>query len=340
MLRILELADRCWSPAFRRFVQPVKPPEGGTPTSQFWLLHSFTLRCILAGSLLYALNSFAFAELRVATYNLDNYLSKDRVVSGRWRPDYPKPESEKAMIRRIIMEVQPDVLALQEIGSPGHLEELHADLARDGLDYTYAVHLSGPDEVRHIALLSKIPSVEVVKHTDLDFKYYDERERVKRGMLEVSFKDEDEGEALFKLFVVHLKSKYTSNKEDPNSELRRTREAEACRDRIIERTFDLGMNRFLVTGDFNDHPSSAPLRRFYRRGDLHLGSLVPAVDGHGLVWTYFYEKHAQYSLVDGFVASPEMLPLIKNGRGHIAGGLESLIGSDHRMVYLDLALVK
>lgn len=289
---------------------------------------------IFMGLALCLLLSTAFADLRIATYNLDNYLVMDRLVSGHWRIEYPKPENEKEIIRQIIRESDPDVLALQEMGSLDFLEELRADLARDGLHYSYAVHLRGSDKERHIALLSKVSLLEVIKHTNLDFKYLDRREQVKRGMLEVSF--ETQSGELFKLFIVHLKSKYTEDKDDPDSQMRRTREAQACRDRIIERTYNLGVNRFLVAGDFNDHPNSATLRRFYRRGDFRLGKLVPASDRNGQVWTYYYKKKAQYSLVDGFVASPEMFPLIKGERGDVIDTPSALTGSDHRMVYLDV----
>jgi len=274
------------------------------------------------------------ADLRIATYNLDNYLIMDRYLEEQWRPEYPKPEKEKAVIRKIIRQTKPDILALQEMGTAEFLEELRADLAQEGLDYAYALHLGGPDPERHLALLAKLAPVEVIRHTDLDFKYFDERKRVKRGMLEVGF--ERDGGDHFKFFVVHLKSKHTNDKRDPDSSLRRTREAEACRNRIIERTFDIGADRFLVAGDFNDHPVSAPFRRFYSRGDLEIGRLVPAADSCGEVWTYFYEKQAQYSLVDGFVASPKMLPMIEGGRGQIVDAPGALDGSDHRMVYLDL----
>ncbi len=277
----------------------------------------------------------AFAEWRIATYNLDNYLVMDRYLEEEgWRPDYPKPEAEKRVIRRAILATEPDILALQELGTKPFLEELRVDLAQEGLQYKHAVHLAGPDPERHLALLSKVEPLEVVKHTDLDFKYFNRREQVKRGMLEVSF--DLGGGALFKLFVVHLKSKYTVDKKDPESQLRRTREAEACRNRIIERTFELGVDRFLVAGDFNDHRASAPMRRFYRRGDLEIGNLVSAHDRRGEVWTYFYEKHAQYSLVDGFIASAPMLSSIQDGEGHIVDSPGVLKGSDHRMVYLDM----
>ncbi|MFO8026064.1 MAG: endonuclease/exonuclease/phosphatase family protein [Opitutales bacterium] len=292
------------------------------------------IRCFIF--LLIAQCLFTFigqAELRVATYNLGNYLIMDRYFEDQWRPDYPKPEREKAIVRQVIRQAKPDILALQELGPVEFLEELRADLKDEGLEYPYLVHLEGPDPVRHLALLSKVPPAGVVEHTDLDFKYFDGREGVKRGMLEAGFERSD-GE-VFKLFIVHLKSKYSENEEDPESQLRRTREAEACRDRIIERTFDLGVDRFLVAGDFNDHPDSGTMRRFDHRGDLNIGKLVPAADSRGEVWTYFYEKRGQYSLVDGFVASAGMFPVIKDGRGHIVDLPGALDGSDHRMVYLD-----
>lgn len=278
--------------------------------------------------------SYALAELRIATYNVENYLIMDRRVGERWQPGYPKPEREKAIIRQIITDAAPDILALQEMGPPEFLAELRRDLADAGLDYPHMAHLSGPDPDRHLAVLAKVAPAEVVRHTDLDFKYFDQRERVKRGMLELTF--EDTARQNFKLFVVHLKSKFTVNPEDPDSQLRRTREAEACRNRIIERTFERGVQHFLVAGDFNDHPDSGPLRRFLQRGDLEIGTRVPAADSRGEVWTYFYAKRGQYSLVDGFIASAAMLPLIRDGRGQIVDVPGALEGSDHRMVYVDL----
>jgi len=273
-------------------------------------------------------------ELRVATYNLNNYLVMDRHVGARWRPSYPKPEGEKAIVRQIIEEVSPDILVLQEMGSIDFLEELRADLAREGLHYNYAVHMNAADIDRHLAVLSKVAPKDVVKHTDLDFKYFEEREIVKRGMLEMSF-DLSDGQK-FQLFVVHLKSRYTDNKEDFESEMRRAREAEACRDRILERTHEQGAEHYMIVGDFNDHPSSSPLRRFYRRGDLEIGALVPAADSRGEVWTYFYEKEATYAAVDGFIASSAMASHVKTGRAHIVDSAGALSGSDHRMIYLDL----
>ena len=273
-------------------------------------------------------------ELRIATYNLNNYLVTDRYVDGRWRPSYPKPEREKAIVRQIIKEVSPDVLVLQEMGSMDFLHELRADMGREDIHYDYFEHMEGEDQNRYLAVLSKRPPKAVFKHKDLNFKYFEGREVVKRGMLEMTF--ELTCGTNLQLFALHLKSRYTDKKEDLQSNLRRLREAEACRNRIIERTHYLGADKYLIVGDFNDHPSSATMRRFYRRGNLEIGALVPAADSRGELWTYFYEKESRYESVDGFVASPAFMAMIKSRCAKIVDSLGALTGSDHRMVYFDL----
>lgn len=294
-----------------------------------------TLRyCFLGAIHLVFWGVLSGAELRIATYNVKNYLVMDRLVGSLWRPAYPKPESEKMVVREIIKQASPDILVLQEMGSIDFLEELRSDLNRDGVHYDYAVHMKGADPGRHVAVLSKRAPHGVVKHGGLDFKYFEGREVVKRGLLELAFELDDGQE--FKLFAVHLKSRYTEVEEDEGSSLRRVREAEACRDQIIKRTQELGVDHYLIVGDFNDHPASAPLRRFYRRGDFVIGELVPAADSRGEVWTYYYEKEARYEAVDGFIASPAIQSRISAGRAQIVDRAGALSGSDHRMVYLDL----
>jgi predicted extracellular nuclease len=140
----------------------------------------------------------------------------------------------------------------------------------------------------------------------------------------------------FQLFALHLKSRYTDMKEDPQSSLRRVREAEVCRNRIVERTLDQGRDNYLIVGDFNDHPSSSTMRRFYRRGKLEIGAFVTAADSRGELWTYFYERESRYESVDGFVVSSALMPKVKAGRAQIVDNPEALTGSDHRMIYLDL----
>lgn len=278
----------------------------------------------------------AAETVRVATFNLQNYLIMDRVADGQWRPAYPKPESEKAALRKVLHEVSPDVLLVQEIGDTRFLEELRLDLEGEGLRYGHALIIEAADTVRRVGILSRIEPLEVRRHSDLDFKYFEERPLVKRGLLEVRFPLLD-GRS-FTVFALHLKSRWTDDPRDPQSAQRRSREAQACRDRIIERMGDPEEALYLVGGDFNDHPASSAIRRFLRKGDRRLGTLLPIADSRGHVWTHFYAKQATYTQVDGFVVSPALLPLVREGRGHIADLAEGAAGSDHRLVYVDLGL--
>ena len=300
------------------------------------------LSCLWICLFLLPFHFVAGESIRVATYNLNNYLLTDRHVDGVWRPNYPKPESEKRAIRQVIRHADPDVLAIQEVGSASFLEELRRDLAMEGLDYPYAFHLeTEEDSNRQIALLSKLEPQEIEKHTDLEFNYQPDTEKkgrsrlVKRGMLEAVF-NQPNGVA-FKLFLVHLKSRYTTDKADPESRKFREKEAKACRNRIIERTFDLKQNAFLILGDFNDDRDSDSLQRFYKRGDLEIASLLPAVDSRDHLWTYYYKKSATYSLFDMILFSEGIAGRIQSRKGRIVDGPDSLVeGSDHRMVFVDI----
>ena len=287
--------------------------------------------------IIFSLNECLFGNgtVRLATYNLRNYLSMDRHIEGLWRQDYPKPEHEKQIVRAIIKEVSADIIALQELGDISYLEELRSDLKLDGLDYPYLVHMKGEDNLRHIGILSKIKPFEVHKHTDLNFKYFKDRLFVRRGLLEVVF-DQPFSVDKFRLFVVHLKSQLSSTKLDPRSELRRVREAEACRDRILERMSKSKEGAFIIAGDFNDHPGSSCFRRFESKGNTRISELLYSSDSRGELWTYFYKREAIYSTVDGFFISTILDALADVGDGHIVDSYSPMQGSDHRAVYVDI----
>lgn len=273
-------------------------------------------------------------EVRVATLNLQNYLVQDRWVEGRWMRDYPKPESEKRALRRAIMEMNADVIALQEMGPAPFLSELQQDLKADGLDYPHAIHFRAEDENRHLAVLSKIPPAEVFRHREMDFPYFGQRLRMKRGLLEVVF---GEGEASWSLFVVHLKSRWTDDDRDPSSVERRTKEARAARNRILER-YPEAKGKYLIVGDFNDHRESGALRRFLQRGDLRISEMVEAYDSRGEKWTFYYDDWDRYDRVDFILASPGMVQDVKGGRGVILDALYVREGTDHRPLFVDLVL--
>jgi len=273
--------------------------------------------------------------VRVATFNVYNYLQMDRRVEGRFRPNYPKPESEKAAIRAVIRAIQPDVLALQELGPAPYLEELRRDLIEEGYVLPYGEVLEAADPERHVAVLSRLPFARVTPHREVDFKYFGERELVKSGLLEVTFAS-PAGE--WTLFVVHLKSRYTDRPDDPMSADRRVLEARAVRDEIVARFPNPAEARFVIAGDLNDTTASKPLQAMRRRGKLTISELVPARDSRGETWTHRYHPEDVYSRVDFLLVSPGLWPRVVGQTGHVHDGEGALLGSDHRLVYLELDL--
>ncbi|MBL4575699.1 MAG: endonuclease/exonuclease/phosphatase family protein, partial [Opitutaceae bacterium] len=203
--------------------------------------------------------------------------------------------------------------------------------ASEGLVYPFAYVLESADKVRHLALLSKIP-FKRVESGDLQFKYMGKRESVKRGVLEVIFGEDGK---TWSLFVVHLKSRYTDLKEDPESEIRRTGEARAVRNYILKRYENPQLDRFMIVGDFNDTRSSRTMKSFLKRGKTEISEAVRCLNAYGQGWTYFYEKEDVYSRVDFLLVSPGMSSQIK-APGIIFNEPEAQKGSDHRLVMVTL----
>lgn len=274
------------------------------------------------------------SKVRIGSWNVYNYLAMDRHYDAAYRRDYPKPEAEKTAMRQILLEVRPDILVLQEIGGAAYLRELQADLKREGLDYPYSAFPAEASGERSVAVLSRYPWVRT-EQAELHVTYFGKRQPVLRGLREVVY--QTPSGTHWSLYTLHLKSRYTTRKDDPESRTLRTAEATAIRNHIARTYAPEAGYRYLIAGDFNDLQDSAPLRRFLTRGKATLARIVPCYDSRGEVWTYFYAKQATYQLVDYILASPAMWP--HAGQGHIADQLpQSRIASDHRLVYVDLDL--
>jgi len=274
------------------------------------------------------------ASVRIATYNVRNYLTMDRLVEGRWRPEYPKPESEKEVVRETILAVRPDLIALQEIGARAHLLELRGDLASEGLEYSGSAWLEAHDSERHLAALWKENlDVRVVEHPNLPIRYMGEVDFVKRGMLELRIEN-DGGQ--WSLFNLHLKSKYTSVKADPLSSKRRTLEGRAARDRILAVYPRPDEARYLIVGDLNDSPISGAVRAFLRKGERDLSLPIECSDDLGSRWTHYYRKEDSYSRIDYILRSPGWGDTFDGIKGRIDRRPNYYDGSDHRLVWVDL----
>ncbi len=273
--------------------------------------------------------------LRLATYNVENYGAADRVIAAGYRRDYPKPESAKTALRAVIRSLAADVLILQEMGGPAHLEELRRDLRAEGLDYAFGLVLDGDDENRHLAVLARQQPQAVKSHADLTFRYRGGEGRLKRGLLEVTLAT-SAGEIT--IWGLHLKSRFTDNSDDPMSAKRRAGEATAIRDLILAKFPDSKTARCVIMGDFNDGRTSQAVRFMGKRGQTTIAELLPATDSRGETWTYAYRKEDTYQRVDHVLVSPGLLPLVADGRAEICDVPATMSASDHRPVVVTLRL--
>ncbi len=315
---------------------------------------------LLIGALLAAMAAVASRAadtLTLATYNVQNYTLEDRQLAdgGGFRPDYPKPESEKAALRAVIRKLDADVIALQEMGGPPFLEELRRDLATEGLRYPYGEAMLAADEKRGLAVLSRVPLGAVTAHRDLAGARTaaasaptadtpaPKPEPVRRGLLEVNVPwPEGGGSGVVTLFVVHLKSRLSDDKTDPAADDQRAAEAVAVRERILQRvpkpeTDDGGTinpGRYVVMGDFNDVPGSRALRAVQAKGKREIATWIDAADSRGHRWTHAFARQAVYSRFDHALVSPALLPKVE--RAWIEDAPETALASDHRPVVLRL----
>lgn len=261
---------------------------------------------VVALVLLLAVRAHGGETLTVATYNLQNYTLADRRTDDGFRPGYPKPEDEKAALRRVIAAMDADVIALQEIGGAAFLNELRRDLKSDGVDYPFGEALTAADAERGLGVLSRVPLGKVTLHSDLVAKRRGdaEPEPVRRGLLEVEV---PAAGGAVTLFVVHLKSRITENKDDPGAEDQRVAEAQAVRDRVLRIFPEPATARFVIAGDFNDLPGSRALQAVEARGKTGIASWLDAADARGQRWTHAYERTAVYSRFDHIFVSAELL---------------------------------
>lgn len=253
----------------------------------------------------------------------------NRYHEGKYRPNYPKPEREKKHLRKNIAHIKPDILALQEMGSHGHLLELQNDLQKEGYPMKYKFISEDFGRDRNLAFLSKIPILSSKAHEEILVKNGYGRQQVLRGLLEIEISYRNKP---LKIFNLHLKSRRTTNQSDPNGSQYRHKESRAILEIIAERT-NQGRIPCIVLGDFNDYQQSPTISLFKKNKTPKL-YLLPCFDRKGETWTHYYKKGDTYSTLDYIFYSEQIL--IKENQGSIFYDRQYFRASDHRPVFLDL----
>lgn len=285
------------------------------------------------------------SRLRVGTYNLHNFRDENRFSEkGKFQYKRPKPEKEKRALCRTILEARPDVLAVQEIGGEAWLDELAESLARRGLEYPYRALLKGDDKFNQLAVLSRVPFSQTIEIAA--------PRKLTRGLLGVVVPVR--GGKNFYVYVVHLKSKVSSDPDDPECARRRLREARCVRRlidfradgekaaekipaaadaRVPESLKKSPPELFALVGDFNDDPASPPLRPLEAAS---FARALPARDSAGGVFSYVNPRQGYFHAFDRILVSPEVYAKhYVPASAKIADFPWAADASDHRLVYAD-----
>ena len=280
--------------------------------------------------------SFAADTFRVATYNVENYL--DQPTESR---PHPKSAKARAKVCESICALNPDVIALEEMGSTNALMELRDSLKAKGLDFPYWEHVQGWDTNIHVAVLSKLPIVACRPHTNDNFLLDGRRFPVSRGFAEVDIQAATN--FTFTLIAAHLKSRRPVPEAD-EAQLR-LQEAKVLRG-IVEEHFKADANaKLIVLGDFNNVKSSDSTKEIIGRGKFKLTDTrpaerngdntpneIPRFEPRNVTWTHYYGVEDTYSRIDFILLSPAM------ARDWVTNETYALtipnwgVGSDHRPI--------
>ena len=243
------------------------------------------------------------SEIRICTYNVENYLTMSRWVNGKLRRKAGKPESEREAVNRMIESVHPDVIGLMEIGELRQLEEVQGRLHKSGLDYPYSEYLQGCDTTRHIALLSRYPIVERHSLGELPLWMNGVTLHSPRGVLDVTV--EPAPGYRLRILCVHLKAKLEVAEYD-EAELRAA-ESKAIRRIVRDILRTDPETRLLLMGDFNDTKNSEALWQITGKPDwpdsLHAVALH---DDRGESWTEYWSAADVYSRIDYILTAKKL----------------------------------
>jgi len=268
-------------------------------------------------------------RLTVATYNALFLLDVFDDPYTNDEEHAPKKRHQLEDLARAIRAVDADVIALQEIENEGTLRALAVEHL-SGMNYRQIAAVP-TNSVRgqNLGLLSRHPILSVTshKHQDFGLEGEDRRWYFARDLMRVRLRVTPKRD--LHVFVVHLKSKRNSE-GDPQSATRRLAEATAVR-RIVEEAMRVDPNGwYLLVGDMNDTPDSAPINVLLGRpGPLRLVDMHAHLPASRRI-TYLRGKYR--STIDYMLASPSLAAISVPKEASVLREQRLLLGSDHAPV--------
>ena len=234
-------------------------------------------------------------QFSVATWNVENLFDAlDDPDKLDERLSSAQVEAKLEAVARVLTALDADVVALQEVENERILDML-ADGPAAALGYEHRFLFDGFDPRGiDVACLARVPVAGAASHIGEDFPNEDGTERYffTRDALEVFA--EPRGIPVT-IMVLHLISMADGGSDD-----RRLAEAMQAR-RIADARVGMGMERFLIAGDFNDFPDSAVLDAITGGPEITDLTVNVPIDDR---WTFVFRGAQQQ--VDYIVGTPIM----------------------------------
>ena len=215
------------------------------------------------------------------------------------------------------------------MGPGPQFEEFRNRLAAAGLRYSDFELLDASDPDRHIALISRFPIVARHSMADISYEINGVREKVKRGILDVTIQINARWEV--RVLGVHLKSKLPS--PDQAESLVRRNEAHLLRAHIASILAENPKTNLVVFCDFNETKDQPSLQEILGpRGAPDALVDLTLADSLGDRWTHYWKVDDVYARIDYLLVSRAFSPRVVRDRSYVYRSPVWNIASDHRPV--------
>lgn len=208
----------------------------------------------------------------------------------------PLSKSARKLTAKVILENDPDVLALQEVENLEALKQFNRAYLRNAYPYALAIDANDPRQI-DVGLLSKFDIVAARTH-QFEPKGSPVTQRIfSRDCLEVDVAVA-KGKPPLTLFINHFKSQIGGGAP------KRERQAKRVREILVDRFGSKLEGQFIVCGDLNAHYDAAELQALLglRGIENAVATRLPAVEH----WTHYYKRTKEASQYDYLLLSPEL----------------------------------